>query len=130
MNIMNTEDQIFNGLELLDSNKQLLSFLVKSTQDYDVFIAKFWKSAAVQSLSIMEFHNYKIKERDMSLAEFEHLFGGNQKGALEDLFQRPIDDTKINIIINKIRNEELALSSVFDMGRQGLNPARLTHRRR
>lgn len=123
---------MLKDLELNESNQEKLGFLVRSIEDYDLFVRSFWRGAKEQIFSIADFRSYKIAQRNLGSLEFQMMYNENPKLALEELFQQPVDDIIASAIINKVLNKEMSITAIYDTfsERKGLNVSRLAHGRR
>jgi hypothetical protein len=110
---------LLEEFDLTKAQVPLLSFLIESPQDLNLFRTKFWngqrnsQTSAISDFRLWKIQN-KIKKR-LSFTRFERLFGCDAQYALEKLTQRPVGAITTNAILNDIKESKYQLHTIFDI---------------
>ncbi|ARF70718.1 hypothetical protein B7C51_24915 (plasmid) [Paenibacillus larvae subsp. pulvifaciens] len=121
MNKLNTHDEInYESLELGWQNEQNLKALINNFEDFCFFINRFWTETGEQMFAISDFREFKIKQRNMDLKEFEEIYKENKKRAFKELFQEHIFEDNLKKIIKKIERNNITLEEIYKKFRKDL----------
>lgn len=121
MNKLNTHDEInYESLELVWQNEQNLKALINNFEDFCFFINRFWTETGEQMFAISNFREFKIKQRNMDLKEFEEIYKENKKRAFKELFQEHIFEDNLEKIIKKIERNNITLEEIYKKFRKDL----------
>lgn len=98
-----------------DYSERHYDILIQTEDDEHIFFESFYNGNIKESL--MRFQWHKKKNNLMSLKEFEELFNENKKSALEGLFQEPINNDIVEIVVKK----GMTCTEIYERCRKHIN---------
>lgn len=106
-------DVDLSQLELTKPNANILSFLLRSGEEYDEFVQKYWQGKGKQGFAVSSFRLDRLRKNMMRYEDFYDLYQSNKRNALETLFQHPVTNQDVQVLEEKISQGRVTLTTLY-----------------
>ena len=94
---------------------EVIKFLVKDENDFNNFLKHFWLGENRQVISVSNYRQHKILQRNLMFEEFLNLYYENPVKGLGELFMHPVYDVDVDKLEQETVAGRMSLEKLYNL---------------